>query len=396
MPTLAEPWNQIQAAGSTALSQSLRRLIRTGAVSRGDPLPSERMLAEGLSLSRTTVRAALADLERDGLLHVGHKRVRRIATAGEGPVLEHAVAVLGDLPPIDPTRAPRQPGWPSHIQTAATSRLQHDGWQSLSTIVSPNVPRAMQRVMALRPAGVVVAFDCSEPHPGEKLLPILEESGIPFIVHCDVAHDLPQFDRVCTDHAMGGRLLGEHIASLGCRNVIRIYRSPNQAPWLVARDGALCAALEQAGLKAPMAVRTPRFANIDDLGYAGNFEMFSRLFLSYLYETFEQQPDIDAIVTLTDRHAYEVGHACEMLGRKPGRDVMIFGYDNAWAEAPEREYMDNPVAATVDKHYPRIGTEMVKLLMQRLDGALPNEPQRRVVEPSLVMPGEATRAFGAE
>ncbi len=389
MGSLSEPWNTIQCRGSAELGQALRRLIRTGSVGGGDPLPSERALAEGLGISRTTVRVALAELENEGLVVTGHKRVRRVADTAMSPLLEHAVAVLADQPVIDPRLAPQQPGWPAHVQAAAASRLQHDGWQALASVVFPDVEQATQRVIRLRPAGIVVAFDCSEPGPAQRVLPLLDGSGTPFVIHCNASHDLTQYDRVCTSHEIGGKLLGERIAASGGRHVIRLYRSPVEPPWLAARDAGLSQALNEVGLPEPRAIRAERFAEVDDLGSANNFDMFSRLFFSYLFEMFKEQPEIDSIVTLNDRHAYEIGRACEMLGRRPHHDVMIFGYDNCWAEAPEREYLDNPVSATIDKHYAQIGHELANLMIARLGGELPDNPQSLLVEPTLVIP-EAT------
>jgi GntR family transcriptional regulator len=51
------------------LAESLRELIRSGELSPGDPLPSERELCEQLSLSRGTVRQALLNIISEGLAY---------------------------------------------------------------------------------------------------------------------------------------------------------------------------------------------------------------------------------------------------------------------------------------------------------------------------------------
>lgn len=50
------------------LAEILRARISTGEVSSGDRIPSEAQLSEDFSISRITVRQALAQLENDGLL----------------------------------------------------------------------------------------------------------------------------------------------------------------------------------------------------------------------------------------------------------------------------------------------------------------------------------------
>lgn len=54
------------------LRQSIQQAIETGALESGQPLPSERDLAAQLSLSRVTVRKAIAGLVEDGLLIQRH------------------------------------------------------------------------------------------------------------------------------------------------------------------------------------------------------------------------------------------------------------------------------------------------------------------------------------
>ncbi|KAB2807845.1 FadR/GntR family transcriptional regulator [Pimelobacter simplex] len=67
-----DPVRQI-AAHELVLDQ-LRRSMESGQFRPGDTLPSERDLAEMLKVSRTVVRAAIAVLERDGLIEVRRGR----------------------------------------------------------------------------------------------------------------------------------------------------------------------------------------------------------------------------------------------------------------------------------------------------------------------------------
>ena len=71
-PIALTPVRQI-AAHELVLDQ-LRRSMETGQFRPGDTLPSERDLAEMLDVSRTVVRAAIAVLEREGLIVVRRGR----------------------------------------------------------------------------------------------------------------------------------------------------------------------------------------------------------------------------------------------------------------------------------------------------------------------------------
>ncbi len=57
------------ARGSSWITAQLRRAIQQGQYGHGDKLPAERNLAEAFGASRTTVRAALGQLESERLLH---------------------------------------------------------------------------------------------------------------------------------------------------------------------------------------------------------------------------------------------------------------------------------------------------------------------------------------
>lgn len=69
----------------------------------------------------------------------------------------------------------------------------------------------------------------------------------------------------------------------------------------------------------------------------------------------------------------------------PNGDVDIVGYDNYWAECEERAVESAFPLATVDKCNPELGGELVHLLMERIEGQLPDEAQCRMVTPRLVV-----------
>jgi DNA-binding FadR family transcriptional regulator len=56
------------------LADILRNQIESGELAPGDPLPSELRLAQEFSISRTTVRQAIAQLRTEGLVSVERPR----------------------------------------------------------------------------------------------------------------------------------------------------------------------------------------------------------------------------------------------------------------------------------------------------------------------------------
>jgi hypothetical protein len=73
----------IQNQGPQARSlRTLRKWIADGKLAAGEPLPTEHSLMELLKVSRTTVRAALSQLEAEGLIH----RVKTVAAGCASPL----------------------------------------------------------------------------------------------------------------------------------------------------------------------------------------------------------------------------------------------------------------------------------------------------------------------
>lgn len=81
---------------SVAVTAHLERLIATGAVAPGERLPSERALAEQLSVSRTTLREAMHELENKRLIERTRGRGTRVRELGdEARDLDALVASAG-------------------------------------------------------------------------------------------------------------------------------------------------------------------------------------------------------------------------------------------------------------------------------------------------------------
>ena len=103
---------------------------------------------------------------------------------------------------------------------------------------------------------------------------------------------------------------------------------------------------------------------------------------------------LDAILAPYDGAVPFVNAACRLLGRAPGEDIWVAGYDNLWHATQGREWEAQPPAVTVDKNYFTAGCELVSLLLDP-----PRDPgapaERRLIQPRLVLAAELESSSSA-
>ncbi len=84
--------------GARSITRQIRQAIESGVYADGDQLPPERELSETYGASRSTIRKALDDLERDGL--VSRKVGSGTFIRYEGPVEPDLDIVVGQISPL--------------------------------------------------------------------------------------------------------------------------------------------------------------------------------------------------------------------------------------------------------------------------------------------------------
>jgi hypothetical protein len=100
----------------------------------------------------------------------------------------------------------------------------------------------------------------------------------------------------------------------------------------------------------------------------------------------------DAIMCGSDGQTITLAAACRQLHLEPGEDVAVVGYDNYWRDVPSRKFEPYVPPATVDKRNTDSGAAMVRLLLDRMEGKLPDEPVVRRIDPVLVETDKADAA----
>jgi DNA-binding LacI/PurR family transcriptional regulator len=366
---------------------ALRDLIQHGAVSAGQALPAERQLAQQLGVARVTVRSALAELAREGLLDASFRRKRRVAGLASGGLMAQTVAMLSPWHRDDRFRQRR--GTDLFIQAELIRLVEAGGHHVLTLNPQKLLDGGLAHLLAQRPRGILVAgHDMGERAEGRRLIEACVGAGIPLVAY-SYAPDLP-CDTVASDQEAGCRELVRWLAARGRRRLLRLWRFAGSWGWLVARNAGYERGVREAGLPALPAVHTKDLPH--DSGTEPAFRDLARSIAGYLIEHLCCPAPVDAILVASDPHAYQVAAALRLFGLRPNQDVDVVGYDRVSQPVGGHAWEPEGPLATLDRCDARIAAEMVALLDDRIAGRLPAAAQHRLVVGDLIELPRATVA----
>jgi DNA-binding LacI/PurR family transcriptional regulator len=355
----------------------LRGWIQEGRYASGEALPAERELASSIGVARVTVRSALADLVREGLLEAAFRRQHRVAGLASGGLMARTVAVLS----LDHERKRARRGYDLAIQLEASRLLEQAGLHVLNLNPQTLLAGGLAHLLNQRPRGVLVTYDVSESAVGQDLIAACAEAGIPVVAY-GYSPGLRRCDVVTCDQDAGACALTRWLIARGRRRILRLWRVNADSHWLRLRDAGYERAMRDAGLAVLPPVVIHGLPNGISDGQV--WEATVRRIAGHLPEHLCRPDAIDAVMVASDPHANQVAAALRLFGRTPNVEIDIVGYDHTWQDEPSRIWEAAGPLATVDKRCDRISQELAALMLDRIDGRLPSGPQRRVVEGELV------------
>lgn len=380
-------------ASRRTVIQALRERIERGRWRPGERLPAEQAIADDLSVSRILVRRSLDTLAESGYV----KRIRNVGcfvtdapplgptvqadeeNAAKTALIPQTVLVIHDGGRFQPDNGPS--GWSKAVDAGIMDRLREDDGACLTlsqTHLRNETPAAS--LTTSPPRGALVTCQKTIFESTASVLSDLRKTGVP-IVLLGNEFEMEGCDRVVFDHRAGTRALTKWLIERGRSRILRVWQAGSSYRWREERDKGYEEALTKAGLPV-LPVVEPHITEEED-DPRERFALHTRQVAGFLAEHVTGADPVDAILSLTDRNAYVVGEACRLLGKEPGQDILIAGYDNIWAECPEREYEAFPPAVTIDKGNFDAGRRMLDLLEARI--ADPDRPaQRLLIAPQLI------------
>lgn len=374
---------------SEAVLRSLRLCLEEKRWQPGDRLPPEESLAKEMRIARGTLRRALKRLEAEGLLVAARGRGRVVAAGRDGgKLMAHVIAIISNIGKGVVVRR-NQEEIEKAVEVGVEEALDQESLHRLTLHPSGLEGEGLQRFLSDPPLGAIVNGLVSRTEEGQKLLATLASHGIPLVVNSD-GPALAGYDRVISDHQAGCYELTRWLIGQGRRRILRAWGVAKGTYFLEMRNTGYERAMREAKLESLPPLYIP--ANGVEISRElarETFELRSRTFAGYLLPYLTGLEPIDAIMVSTDSHVYPAATACRICGRTPHREVTIVGYDGYWSGWPDRELEPTVPAATVVKHNRQTGVEMVRILLERVNGTAPTPLQRVALAPELVVVTQA-------
>ncbi len=367
----------------------LREWIDEGVLPDGEPLPSERILAQRLQVNPKTVRNAVNALAGEGLIGLTGKRIRVVRAkrkAATLPLMSNTIAVL-TADANSRKRLDKQSGSSLHLTFGAMDKIHSVGKHSLAMNPETLGDSDLKQLIQHRPYGVVALFKRENWSRMKQSVDLCRKAGIPVVIYGD-GMELQGYDRVVSDHEYGGYLLTKHLVESGRRRIACLWPTGDGEYWLPRRRQGYLDALAEAGIEPlplhDQTINVDRLVtspdpNIDD------FNNMARLVAGHLIQYLVCENPVDAIMVASDGLVAPTSAACRMLGKTPNVDVAITGYDDYWMDADYYQFDSSAPFATVDKCNLDIGAEMVQMLVDRVAGNLPSEAQCKLVAPQIAV-----------
>jgi DNA-binding LacI/PurR family transcriptional regulator len=348
--------------------------------------PSMRVVAKHAGVSKPTVAKILggeshlfAEATRQKVLDaakaVGYTRV---PAAVRDSIIQRCVIIVAPRPSPKISRF-HVTGSHQYVNLSAIEALQRRSIHVLTIEDRACDEKMVQQIIRSRPLGLVVP---DFPILTDDDLARIANAKIPVVALGGGSH-FQGFDRVVSDHEGGSYALTKWVLAQGARRPIEFWpEDARNKYWLHDRHRGYERAMREAGLEPNESVYFAKQA--DFMRNIGEFDKGARIAAGYLVDRLLGESPVDWLLTINDGETALTARALRLCGRVPNKDVMIAGYDCYWPHVEYRQWENVGPLVTVDKHNDLIGAELVSLLMDRIEGKLPDAPQTRLV-PSEVL-----------
>ena len=361
--------------------------IAKGELRPGDAIPTVDELAASLGVARNTAAAAVVEAERRRVVERRSPGARKRFVpmfASEAPLAASTVCVLGELGRFSEGR--NAPRWSdAYLALELVPRLSLAGKHVMVLNGEVLAEGDIDAFFRSPPAGMVVTSSVNDRPIALHALARCREAHVPAVVYGN-APELRSFDRVYADHRAGSRMLTEWLLRQGRRRIVPLFPFAPSKYWMRERLEGYAEAMRAAGLEPHPCVALGD-AELEAHAEGGRrFTFFKALALDKVLQL-RREGGVDALLCYNDDWTLPVLAAIRDLGLEPNRDILVAGYDNVTRSAELGAFESARPIVTIDKHYEKTAVDLAALLLARMAGTLPPEPQARTHPQELVVTG---------
>ncbi|MEM6331904.1 MAG: substrate-binding domain-containing protein [Planctomycetota bacterium] len=402
---VASPEHALSQIRTPRQRRVLRHLIDFASSAKGGDgrLPSERELAEAMSVSRPTVRTVLVNLQEMGYVQPEGVRGRRLCfpadwadelrervETGRRTLLDNTVVLLTERS-ADDGDGTLNPASDAMIEAALLDRVRSLGGNAMALSPRSLTIETLRVLVAQRPRAIVGLRDMSGFRLSEQARDRFAKADIPVVIY---GGD-PQFRanaRVGSNHRTGCGMLTEWLIDRGCRRILPVWTGfgvePHRRSWVAERQRGYLEACEKHGLSSLDAVGITLTGSIvEACNQAEAFDHAIRQITGFLYDRVRGPERVDALIATSDHHAALLAEVCRRLDIDPRHDIQIVGYDHNLAPAFPWEKRPFKPAATIDKNNREIGHALAEAAIANAGSrqASNRDTRGKLIEPTLVV-----------
>ena len=363
----------------------LEDAIKSGRLPRGAELPTEREIAKIVGVATCTAALAMDEAEARGLAvrrHPGARRRYAGTLRGDSLAASTVFVLARQIPYPDIATAP---SWSDSFLALDVVRSLSLRGRSVALYTPQSLPAGgLDAIFEARPGGMVVTGSVMRDPLAMEALARCREAGIPAVAYGN-SPELRGYDRAYSDHRTGSRELTRWLLARGCRRIVPFFPFAPTEFWGQERLAGYEEAMREAGLEpAPCKVFGTSLLGLHQI--SENFQVFKSLAVAALVTLKRdfggEWPD--ALLCLNDDWTWSAQCAIQELGLVPNRDILVAGYDNMVRKPDFEPFEIPPPIVTIDKHNELASEGLASLLLARMGGSLPPEPQVRIHKHELV------------
>lgn len=258
------------------------------------------------------------------------------------------------------------------VESMQQRAAQRGYWTMVSIASDPDVPVFDSRIIGDHGVSAIALIASLVDRVDVDQLQALTQQGVRAVV---VGRDKPceGISETAVDDYRGGWLAAEHVYGLGARRVWIMGRRPFTKTLLKRRHDAVYDYAKSNHLPEPEFIQCETVPGVD-----GPLALREMAYAAVRKRLASGDELPDAILAHHDLYAMGVYGALFELGKTPGRDVAVVGYDDIWPAQ-----MMCPSLTTIHQPTREMGATAADLLIDCLEGGI--RPGRQVsVEPELV------------